>query len=257
MAHGKSVQAARSERSDIQMGVVLNAISTYPASDAPEDVAAAERHFQFHNEIYFGPMFAGRYGNQFIEAYGDKLRMQPGDLAIAHQPLDWWGFNYYYPSTVINDPKSDAAFPATIPVPSTTSNVRTDIGWEIKAEGLPHLLRQVYDRYDLPPCYITENGACYNTEVGPDGEVDDQARLSYLIDHIGAVADAIEIGIPVKGYFAWSLMDNYEWAEGYKMRFSIVHVDYHTQVRTLKKSGAWFGQLSADQAAQSQTVAAE
>jgi len=151
LAHGKACLAARAERSDIKMGVVLNTQSTYAASDSEEDQAAAERYFQFHNEIYMGPMFAGRYGDQFLEAYGEKLNVVSGDMEIIHQPLDWWGVNYYYPAT------------------------------EVKPEGLTHLLKTAYDRYEnMPPCYITENGACYN--MGPDGsgEIDDQARLDYL-----------------------------------------------------------------------------
>jgi beta-glucosidase len=128
-------------------------------------------------------------------------------------------------------------------VPSTTSNVRTDIGWEIKPDGLTNLLSAVYERYDLPPCYITENGACYNMGVEADGKIHDAPRCAYLEDHIGKVADAIDAGIPMRGYFAWSLMDNFEWAEGYEMRFGIVHVDYETQVRTIKDSGHWYAEL--------------
>ncbi len=243
LAHGKSVLAARAERADIQMGVVLNAMSIYPASDSANDVAAAERQFQFHNDIYFGPIFAGAYGDQLLAAYGDKLNIQPGDMETTQQPLDWWGFNYYCPTTVKHDPSPSAQFPATIEVASTTSNIRTDIGWEIKSEGLSHLLSQVYARYDLPPCYITENGACYN--MGPDagGTIDDLPRQIYMNDHIAKAADAIEAGIPLRGYFAWSLMDNFEWAEGYKMRFGITHVDFETQVRTIKNSGKWYSDL--------------
>lgn len=245
LSHGKSVLAARAERSDIVMGVVLNSISTYAGSDAPEDVAAAERFFQFHNDIYLGPMFAGCYADDFMAQYEAKLRMQDGDLSVIHQPLDWWGYNYYFPATVVQDTSPDATFPAAREVASTTSNHRTDIGWEVKSDGLTHHLKMAYDRYDLPPCYITENGACYNMGPGADGQIDDQPRLDYLIDHIGKAADAIDAGIPLKGYFAWSLMDNYEWAEGYKMRFGIVHVDYDTQLRTIKKSGHWYTDLNA------------
>jgi len=110
---------------------------------------------------------------------------------------------------------------------------------------MSHLLHTVYDRYDnLPPCYITENGACYNMGVDDNGVVEDQPRLDYLESHLNVLADAIENGIPMHGYFAWSLMDNYEWAEGYKMRFGIVHVDYQTQKRTIKNSGHWYKNLA-------------
>jgi beta-glucosidase len=243
LSHGKSVMAARAERSDLPMGIVLNALSTYPASDAPEDVEAAERFFQFNNGVFFGPIFDGKYDDAFLDAHGANLRAEAGDFDIIKQPLDWWGLNYYCPETVKHDPSPEAVFPATIKVPSSDSDVRTDIGWEIVPEGLANLLTQVYERYDLPPCYITENGACYNKEPSESGIVDDQPRLDYINDHLEVAANLVESGIPLKGYFAWSLMDNYEWAEGYRMRFGIVHVDYETQVRTVKKSGEWYRDL--------------
>ena len=243
LAHGLGVQAARSIRSDIPMGIVLNAVSIYPASNRPEDLAAAERAFQFDNGVFFSPIFAGQYDDEFTAALGDRLPLRNGDLETIRQPLDWWGFNYYLPVKLADDPSPGSAFPATLSVPATDSDRRTDIDWEIDAKGLSHLLRQVYDRYELPPCYITENGACYNMDV-VDGAVDDQPRLDYLDEHISNVADAIDSGIPVHGYFAWSLMDNFEWAEGYYMRFGIVHVDYDTQVRTIKKSGHWYKKLA-------------
>ena len=264
LAHGLGVQAARAERSDLPMGIVLNAQSIFSASDSAEDLAAAERSFQFHNGVFFGPMFNGAYDAELESALGDSLRIQNGDLDIINQPLDWWGFNYYFPAVVKHDPDSkadltgvgamgefdaspDAAsrFLRLKSLPATTSNERTDMGWEIRADGISHLLRQVYDRYDnLPPVYITENGACYN--MGPDknGSVNDQPRLDYIADHLNELAGSLEDGIPLKGYFAWSLMDNFEWAEGYKMRFGIVHVDYETQERTIKASGHWYSDIA-------------
>ncbi|MGD1883271.1 MAG: GH1 family beta-glucosidase [Paracoccaceae bacterium] len=245
LAHGKACLAARAERSDIPMGVVLNAQAIYPASASDADQAAAERHFQFHNDIYMGPMMVGRYGDQLMESCADKLNIEDGDMAVIHQPLEWWGFNYYCPVTIQHDADPNVAFPATKEVLSTTSGARTDIGWEIKAEGLSHLLTMAYDRYaNLPPCYITENGACYNIGIDEGGAVNDQPRLDYLRDHISVVADTIDAGIPVNGYFAWSLMDNFEWAEGFSMRFGIVHVNYETQERTIKKSGQWLAELA-------------
>ena len=264
LAHGLGVQAARAERADLPMGTVLNAQSIFAASDSQEDRAAAERAFQFNNGVFFDPLFEGRYPAQFEAALGEKLKVREGDLEIIRQPLDWWGFNYYFPAVVAHDRESERAltgvgamghfmndaddasrFLAIRSLPATTSNERTDIGWEIRAEGLSHLLAQVYARYDLPPCYITENGACYNMGPDADGTVNDQPRLDYLHDHLMDAAGAIDAGIPLKGYFAWSLMDNFEWAEGYAMRFGIVHVDYETQARTVKKSGHWYADLVA------------
>ncbi|MES0864856.1 family 1 glycosylhydrolase [Ruegeria sp. SCPT10] len=264
LAHGLGVQAARAERTNIQMGIVLNAQSIFPASDSPEDLAAAERSFQFHNGVFFGPICDGAYDAELEAALGDRLRLQSGDMETINQPLDWWGFNYYFPAVVKNDPKAenvltgigamgsfeanaDAAsdFLRIQALPATRSNVRTDIGWEIRADGISHLLRQVYARYDnLPPVYITENGACFN--MGPDdtGAVDDTPRLNYIADHLDELVGSIAEGIPLKGYFAWSLMDNFEWAEGYKMRFGLVHVDYDTQARTIKNSGHWYSDVA-------------
>ncbi len=123
-----------------------------------------------------------------------------------------------------------ADFPWTLEAPRV-SDVKTDIGWEVYASGLRHVVESLYGRYELPECYITENGACYNMGV-VNGEVDDQPRLDYYSDHLAVVADLVKDGYPMRGYFAWSLMDNFEWAEGYRMRFGLVHVDYETQVRT-------------------------
>ncbi len=244
LAHGLGVQAARAERSDLPMGIVLNAVSIYPGSDSEQDQAAAERAFQFNNGVFFGPVFDGAYDAEFTDVLGDHLKVQPGDMETINQPLDWWGFNYYHPETVVDDSSDDAVFPAAKTINSTNVSTRTDIGWEIKSEGMSHLLHTVYDRYDnLPPCYITENGACYNVEPDNSGVVDDQRRLEYLEDHLTVLADTIDSGIPMKGYFAWSLLDNFEWAEGYKMRFGLVHVDYTTQKRTVKNSGHWYTTL--------------
>ena len=276
LAHGLGVQAARAERADLALGTVLNAQSIYPASDSEADRAAAERSFQFHNGVFFDPLFRGEYPEAFFEALGDRLKLRDGDMETIHQPLDWWGFNYYFPAVVKDasreeerrgltgvgamgkfEAEADAAsnFLQLTALPSTTSNERTDIGWEIRAEGIAHLLHQVYDRYDLPPVYITENGACYN--MGPDesGAVNDQPRLEYLADHLSVVADAAAGGIPLRGYFAWSLMDNFEWAEGYAMRFGIVHVDYDTQKRTVKRSGRWYGDVARAHAASTREAA--
>ena len=264
LAHGLGAQAIRAERPDIPLGTVLNAQSIYPASASEEDRAAAERAFQFNNGVFFDPLFKGEYPDQLMAALGDRLRIEDGDLETIRQPLDWWGFNYYFPTCVAHDetaesvltgtgatgafsnpPDAASAFLRLRSVPATRSDERTDIGWETRAEGISHLLDQVYERYELPPVHVTENGACYNMGPGADGTVDAAPRLAYIRDHLAELANSIERGIPLKGYFAWSLMDNFEWAEGYAMRFGIVHVDYETQQRTIKRSGHWYADLAA------------
>lgn len=249
LAHGLGIDAIRQVAPQVPAGLVLNAHSVIPGSSSATDKAVAERAHQFHNGVFFDPVFKGEYPADFMAALGDRMpKIEEGDLAIISQPLDWWGLNYYTPMRVADDATEGAEFPATVPAPPV-SDVKTDIGWEVYAPALKSLVETLYDRYTLPVCYITENGACYNTGVD-NGEVDDQPRLDYYNDHLGIVADLIGDGFPMKGYFAWSLMDNFEWAEGYRMRFGLVHVDYETQVRTVKKSGKWYSALSMNHAQQ-------
>lgn len=244
LAHGLGIDAIRQVAPQVPAGLVLNAHSVVAGSASEADAAAAERAFEFHNGVFFDPVFKGEYPAAFLAALGDRMpEIKDGDMEIIHQKLDWWGLNYYTPMRVSDDPTPGAEFPATVDAPPV-STVKTDIGWEVYAPALKSLVEGLYDRYDLPVCYITENGACYNMEV-ENGEVDDQPRLDYYAEHLSVVADLIKDGYPMRGYFAWSLMDNFEWAQGYKMRFGLVHVDYDTQVRTIKKSGKWYSELAA------------
>ncbi|MEE9320127.1 MAG: GH1 family beta-glucosidase [Granulosicoccus sp.] len=242
LAHGMAIVAMRSSHPKLSMGIVLNAQSVYPLSAGAADKDAAQRHFQFHNATWFDPLFKGHYPSEVISELGHLLppRWQD-DLAAICQPLDFWGLNYYTPTRVTTNNDTDAAYPATVSrIPDGA--ITTDIGWEIAPETLTDLLLNLNRRYRLPPCYITENGACYNHQL-KDGEVDDFPRKNYLQSHLDSVANAIEKGVDIRGYFAWSLLDNFEWAEGYAMRFGIVHVDYDTQTRTIKRSGHWYRNL--------------
>lgn len=244
LAHGKAVQAIRAVRNDIPVGIVLNAMAIEAGSDNKADIDAAERSFQFDNGVFFGPIFDGAYDKELVDELGSMLPIEDGDLEIINQPIDFWGFNYYTPMKVVDAKTESSRFPHSKPVTATERSDRTDIGWEIGAFGLSNLLTQVYERYTLPPVYITENGACYNTDIGSDGKVHDKERTSYFDEHIEECAKIVEAGIDLRGYFAWSLMDNFEWAEGYKMRFGLVHVDFDTQVRTIKDSGYWYSELA-------------
>ncbi|WP_312366913.1 GH1 family beta-glucosidase [Ensifer sp.] len=245
LAHGLGVDAIRSERPNLPAGIVINAHSVYPGSDGEADKTAAERAFDFHNGVFFGPIFKGEYPESFMSALGHRMpEIEDGDMATISRPLDWWGLNYYTPMRVSDDKTPGAEYPATVNA-KPVSDVKTDIGWEVFAPALGQLVETLNARYDLPDCYITENGACYNMDV-EDGVVDDQPRLDYIAEHLSVTADLIAKGYPMRGYFAWSLMDNFEWAEGYRMRFGIVHVDYETQVRTVKKSGHWYKALAEE-----------
>ncbi|MFB2550270.1 GH1 family beta-glucosidase [Ensifer soli] len=243
LAHGLGISAIRASRPGLAAGIVFNPMQIYAGSDTEADRAAAERAFDFHNGAFFGPIFNGAYPERFLSALGHRMpAIEPGDMETIRQPLDWWGVNYYTPMHVAADTSETAEFPATVDAPRFVEE-ETDIGWEIHAPALGDLIRKLNATYALPECYITENGACYNMGV-ENGVVDDQPRLDYIAAHLSVTADLIAEGYPMRGYFAWSLMDNFEWAEGYRMRFGIVHVDYETQVRTIKKSGLWYSELA-------------
>lgn len=243
LAHGLGIEAIRAERPDLPAGLVFNPMHVYPGSDRPEDLAAAGRAFDFNNGVFFGPVFKGAYPEGFLAALGDRMpAIENGDMALIGQELDWWGLNYYTPMRVSHDPSPEADYPATASA-APVSTTKTDIGWEVYPQALGDVVRKLNAEYKLPDCYITENGACYNMGV-EDGEVDDQPRLDYIASHLDVTADLIAEGYPMRGYFSWSLMDNFEWAEGYRMRFGLVHVDYHTQVRTVKQSGHWYAALA-------------
>nr|CAD6620015.1 beta-glucosidase [Rhizobium sp. TCK] len=246
LAHGLGVEAIREVTPNVPVGLVLNAHSVIAGSERTEDKAAAERAFDFHNGAFFGPVFKGEYPPALLKALGDRMpKIEEGDLATISGKLDWWGLNYYTPMRVADDAARSGDFPWTKDAPPK-SDQKTDIGWEIYAPALKLLVEDLYRRYDLPEMYITENGAAYNMGVGADGEVDDQPRLDYYADHLSVCADLIADGFPLRGYFAWSLMDNFEWAKGYQMRFGLVHVDYDTQIRTIKKSGKWYSALASE-----------
>ncbi|OCW59431.1 GH1 family beta-glucosidase [Hoeflea olei] len=242
LAHGLGVQAIRAERPTLPTGIVLNAMSVMAASDSDADRKAAERASDFNNGVFFGPLFQGAYPASLLEGCPDLAgHIRDGDLETINQPLDFWGLNYYTPTRVSDNP--DAAFPHTADAPAVRPE-KTDIGWEIEPAGLSHVVKDLYGRYELPPFYITENGACDNTGI-ENGAVSDTMRLDYIARHLSVAADLVAEDYPLKGYFAWSLMDNFEWAEGYSMRFGLVHVDYETQTRTVKQSGEWYRHLIA------------
>lgn len=245
-AHGLAVQAIRTQRPKLPVGIVLNTQAIRPASNSALDKAAAERHHKFHNGLFLDPLFNGSYPDEIVKELGNRLPENwQDDMATIFQPLDYWGLNYYTPEYITDSEDLQAPFPTTRTVKRENVNC-TDIGWEVDADAMRDMLLSLYARYDLPPCYVTENGAAYNHGI-IDGSVDDQARVDYLEVHLQAASSALQQGVPLRGYFAWSLMDNFEWAEGYSMRFGLVHVNYDTQQRTLKKSAYWYRDLATQQ----------
>jgi beta-glucosidase len=175
-----------------------------------------------------------------IEVYGVDLPERPGDLKTIAAPLDWLGLNYYFPTTVADDPSGPPPYTREVRRPDVR---RTAMDWEIRADGLERLLMRLTDDYGASRIHVTENGSAWPDVVGPDGQVDDPERIRYLEEHLAACIRAVRRGAPVAGYFVWSLLDNFEWAYGYDKRFGLVYVDYETQRRIVKGSGHRYGDL--------------
>ncbi|HWO64807.1 MAG TPA: GH1 family beta-glucosidase [Umezawaea sp.] len=238
LGHGLAGQALRAAAAEpIELGITLNMGTASPASDRPEDVDAARRADGLGTRIYLDPLVKGQYPEDVvadIEARGALLPVEPGDLEIISTPIDVLGVNYYS-SHVFEGGEEPHA-----PVAVSQNRPVTAMDWEIVPEGFTQLLVRISKDYPGLPMVITENGAAFDDVADASGQVDDEDRLSYISDHIAAVGSAVAQGADVRGYFAWSLMDNFEWAYGYDKRFGIVRVDYDTQVRTLKRSAEWY-----------------
>ncbi|WP_438864704.1 GH1 family beta-glucosidase [Neptunicella sp.] len=231
LAHGLAMQVLRKTSPKALNGIVLNFSPCYAEKDTAEDRAAAQLADQHFNQWYIRPLMEGRYPD-IIEQLPElhKPDIEPGDLAIIAQPLDYIGINYYTREVYKADAKDGFANVEKTIMPLT------EMGWEVYPQGLTDILVSLHQRYQLPPVYITENGAAMADKL-ENGQVNDVDRVAYFDSHLNAVNQAIEQGVNIQGYFAWSLMDNFEWAEGYEKRFGIVYVDYVSQQRTIKASG--------------------
>lgn len=238
LAHGKAVRVLRENVPDAQVGIVLNMSPAYPYTDSEADRQAARMNDAANNRWFADPVLKGEYPPEVLEFMGANApKIEAGDMDIIHVPLDFLGINYYFRTVVAasSDPNNHVGDVVQLP------NVeRTAMDWEIYPDGLRVLLERVHRDYAVKAIYITENGCAMPDVVDAKGEVHDPRRIQYLHDHFAAVKKAIDAGVPVKGYFAWSLMDNFEWSYGYDRRFGIIHVDYATQKRTPKDSFAWF-----------------
>jgi beta-glucosidase len=243
LGHGLAAAALRAATPDVPVGVTNNYGPCHPATGAEADAAAARLQDALHNRLYTDPVLRARYPEEVEAFLGDTVR--DGDLATVSAPLDFLGVNYYFPRLVRADPGQVFGI-AAAEWPDTP---RTAFGWPVVPDGLRETLVTLEQRYGdaLPPVYVTENGAAYDDVVGPDGTVDDPDRVSYLDGHLRAVRRAMDAGADVRGYFCWSLLDNFEWAEGYSKRFGLVHVDFGSQRRTPKTSYGWFRDLVAGQ----------
>ncbi|MFD7290646.1 GH1 family beta-glucosidase [Streptomyces sp. NPDC059863] len=240
LGHGLAVSALRAASSDARIGIVNNLSPIEPASDSEADRAAAVRADGHTNRWWLDPIHGRGYPQDMLDLYGVELPERPGDLETIAAPLDWLGLNYYFRQIVRDDPTGAAPFARQIDVPDAR---HTHMGWEVHADGLEQLLLRLTEEYGARRVYVTENGAAFPDTVAPDGTVDDPERARYLDEHLAACARAVAKGAPLAGYFAWSLMDNFEWAYGYDKRFGLVHVDYETQRRTIKGSGHHYADI--------------
>ena len=238
LSHGKAVPLIRAKVPDAKVGIALSLHPLRAASSRPEDLAAMARHDGLRYRWFLDPLHGRGYPQATLDAIGDAApSVLPGDMEAIAVDTDFLGVNYYFPETIAHAP-GHAPLDAKVLPPGEVET--TAMGWEVAPQGLAELLLRIEKDYHPGPIYITENGSCYEDSVGADGEIDDQGRRHYLMRHLASLRSAIADGVPVKGYFAWSLLDNFEWAEGYLRRFGLTHIDYDTQQRTLKGSGKWY-----------------
>lgn len=239
MAHGAAIERYRSGGWPHRIGVVVNLEPKDAASDRPEDIAATRRAHTYFNEQYCDALFLGRYPEGMREIYGDAWPQWPAeDMKNISRPVDFLGINYYTRALTRYDaghaPVCDARVLPEGAIPMTT-------GWEFYPEGLTRALLWVKERYGDVPLYVTENGGAYaDPPTATNGRLDDPLRVECYRGNLRACSAAIAQGVDLRGYFAWSLMDNLEWSAGFSQRFGLVHVDFATQVRTIKASGEFY-----------------
>jgi beta-glucosidase len=239
-AHGRGVQAFRAKGAkDSRIGIVSNLEPKDAATNAPDDIAAAARADAYANRHFLDPVFFGKYPDEFRAMFGEAwVEKTREDMSLIQQPIDFLGVNYYSRGVVAHDATSP---PFGLRPVRQEQNPHTDMGWEVFPEGLTRILVWVKNRYGDIPLYVTENGSAFqDPPAAIDGKVEDPLRTDYLRQHLQAIRNAVVQGVNLRGYFAWSLLDNYEWSYGYTKRFGIVHVNYETQERTIKSSGKFY-----------------
>jgi beta-glucosidase len=240
-AHGYAVQAYR-DRGDGCIGIAVNIQPKYPATDSPADIAAARRADAWRNQQFLDAIVLGRVPDELPEMFGSEWRgLSDDDLELISQPIDYIGLNYYTRLVVSEDV-------LTLPIRAKRieqSGTLTLIGWEVYPGGLTETLLNLHARYEGMPIYITECGAAYKDPIASNGQdVADPERVAFLRAHIEAAARAMEQGVDLRGFFVWSLLDNFEWNSGYTMPFGLYQVDFETQRRTIKSSGRYFAEVA-------------
>lgn len=251
LAHGKALRIIKAALPDAKAGITVSMTPIHPETDSAKDKRAAETANQFMNDITLMPLYKGEYPARLRKKAGlFRPNVQPGDMELIKTPADFIGLNYYS--------REKASYRWYIPILQADisgtgapgkqfidkeGRQRTSMGWEIYPEGLYECLNHIREIGDNPEIYITETGAAFDDELTPDGKVEDGLRISFLEEYTGQVDRAIKDGVNLKGIFVWSLMDNFEWAEGLSKRFGLIHVDYETRKRTIKDSGYWYKNL--------------
>ncbi len=246
-SHAKAVQAYRAHGRH-QVGLVVNIEPKYPASAKPEDLAATKRAEAYMNRQYLDPVFHGRYPAEMGEIFGEAWPEWPqADFDLIRQPIDFLGINYYTRNVVRHE---DTAYPLKAAAVRQKQSAHTETAWEVFPQGLTDTLLWIRQQYGDIPQYVTENGAAfYDPPAAPSGRVEDPLRRDYYRSHLRAVRAAIAQGADIRGYFAWSLMDNMEWSLGYSKRFGLVHVNFETLTRTPKDSAKFYADVIASNGA--------
>ncbi len=244
LGHARAAEVVRRDAPGAEVGISIDLVPMYAFSESEADVRATRHSDGFRNRWFLDPLLAGGYPADMLERYADSGLAPPvveGDMEAIAAPLDFLGINYYTRNVVRSG--SNGTVPDTV---AAEGAEHTEMGWEVYPDGLTDLLVRLHEEYELPPLYITENGASFPDDRA-NGSVPDAQRVSYLERHLGALADAVERGVPVRGYFVWSLLDNFEWAFGYTRRFGIVYVDFQTLERVPKASYDWYRDFIAAQ----------
>ena len=241
LSHGQAIPVIRANSVGAEVGITLSLHPIKAASDSAEDQAALARHDGVRNRWFLDPLFGRGYPEDTLALFGaDAPKVLTGDLDAIATKTDFLGVNYYFPEEVRH---SETGGPARTELVHREGVERTAFGWEVSPQGMVDLLTRVQRDYSPAKVMLTENGSTFEDELLPNGTVADAERNRYLQRHLDALRVAMKQGVPVRGYFAWSLLDNFEWAEGYLRRFGLAYVDYATQARILKDSGRWYARF--------------
>lgn len=238
LAHGAAIRTMCEVLPSGKIGIVPALVQNYPATDSPEDIEAAHQRNMMDQSL-IEPLMRGQYLPQqldYLDSIGARPVILDGDMELISTPADFLGINHYF-SYFVSAKHGDGFVPPKPGLPVT------DLNWPIYPNGLRDMLIRVTKEYGSMPIYITENGAAFNDQVSPDGQIHDTRRVEFLRGFISALGEAIEAGVDVRGYFVWSLMDNFEWNKGYDPRFGLIYMDYTTQKRIVKDSGRFYADV--------------